>query len=71
MDDKARKYMELWRADWNRFAYDVLKARLDKEQQAIIESVQYKPMTAVASGTSRGKDYVSACACLCFFYLTP
>ena len=61
----------LWRQDWNRFCYDVLKARLDKEQQAIIDSVQHNPMTAVASGTARGKDFVSACACLCFFYLTP
>lgn len=28
-------------------------------------------MTAVASGTARGKDFVAACAALCFFYLTP
>lgn len=71
VSDKAQKYMQLWREDWNRFCYDVLKARLDKEQRAIIESVQVNPMTAVASGTARGKDFVSACACLCFFYLTP
>lgn len=63
--------MQLWREDWNRFCYDVLKARLDREQQAIIDSIQYNPMTAVASGTARGKDFVSACGCLCFFYLTP
>lgn len=60
-----------WQADWNKFVYDVLKARLDHEQQEIISSVQYNPMTAVASGTARGKDYVAACACLCFLYLTP
>lgn len=70
-DEKAKRYLELWRSDWNRFVRDVLKARLDKEQQDIIDAVQYKPMVAVASGTSRGKDFVSACACLCFFYLTP
>ena len=69
--EKAKRYMELWRADWNRFVRDVLKARLDQEQQNIISSVQFNPMTAVASGTARGKDFVSACACLCFFYLTP
>lgn len=69
--DKAKRYMELWRSDWNRFVRDVLKARLDNEQQDIISSVQFNPMTAVASGTARGKDFVSACACLCFFYLTP
>jgi len=28
-------------------------------------------MVAVASGTARGKDYVAACAALCFMYLTP
>lgn len=69
--EKAAKYMKAWREDWNRFCYDVLKARLDKEQRDIIYSVQHNPMTAVASGTARGKDFVSACACLCFFYLTP
>lgn len=70
-EDKAIRYMREWRADWNKFVRDVLKARLDKEQQDIITSVQFNPMTAVASGTARGKDFVSACACLCFFYLTP
>lgn len=69
--NKAKYYIEEWRSDWNRFAYDVLHARLDREQQAILESVQHNKLTAVASGTSRGKDYVSACACLCFLYLTP
>lgn len=63
--------MQAWRADWNRFVREVLRARLDREQQAIIESVQHSPRTAVASGTARGKDFVSACACLCFMYLTP
>ena len=71
INEKAiRKYIS-WRNDWNKFVYEVLKARLDHEQKAIIDSVQHNPMTAVASGTSRGKDYVSACACLCFMYLTP
>lgn len=60
-----------WQADWNKFVRDVLGARLDKEQQDIINSVQINPMTAVASGTARGKDFVAACASLCFMYLTP
>lgn len=60
-----------WRKDWNKFCYEVLKARLDKEQQDIIDAVQHEKMIAVASGTARGKDFVSACACLSFFYLTP
>lgn len=60
-----------WQKDWNKFVRDVLRARLDKEQQDIITSVQFNPLTAVASGTSRGKDFVAACAALCFMYLTP
>lgn len=68
---KAVNRMKLWRDDWCLFAKEVLKARLDEEQKAILRSVQLNPMTAVASGTARGKDYISAVACLCFFYLTP
>ncbi|MDO4691885.1 MAG: hypothetical protein Q4A64_03320 [Porphyromonadaceae bacterium] len=63
--------MRAWRADWNKFVREVLHARLDREQQAIIDSVQHNPRTAVASGTARGKDFVSACAAICFMYLTP
>ena len=65
------KAVERWSNDWNCFAYEALGARLDKEQQAIVESVQFNPRTAVASGTSRGKDFVAACVSLCFLYLTP
>jgi len=60
-----------WQGDWNKFARDVFKARLDREQQDILTSVQFNPMTAVASGTARGKDFVAACSALCFLYLTP
>lgn len=69
--DKGLSYMMAWRADWNMFVRDVLGARLDPQQQAIISAVQAHPRVAVASGTARGKDYVAACACLCFLYLTP
>ena len=68
---KSIRYMKAWREDWCKFAHDVLHSRLDKEQQAILQSVQHNPMTAVASGTSRGKDYIAACAAMCFMYLTP
>lgn len=68
---KDIRYLKTWREDWNRFCRDALKVRLDSEQQDIISSVQYNPMTAVASGTARGKDYVAACAAICFMYLTP
>ena len=60
-----------WRADWCLFAKQVLGAHLDAEQQAILRSVQINPRTSVASGTARGKDFVSAVAALCFLYLTP
>lgn len=63
--------MKAWRKDWNLFVREGLHARLDVEQQAVISSVQHNPMTAVASGTARGKDFVAACAALCFLYLTP
>lgn len=71
MNDKRENKMREWRADWNKFVREVLNARLDREQQDIIDSVQHNPMTAVASGTARGKDFVAACASLCFMYLTP
>ena len=38
-----QKHIDLfnsWRADWNKFVRDVLHARLDREQQAIITSIQ-------------------------------
>ncbi len=60
-----------WREDWNRFVRDALGVRLDPEQQEILHSVQVNPRTSVASGTARGKDFVAACAALCFLYLTP
>lgn len=63
--------LKSWQSDWNKFARDVLKARLDREQQDILSSVQHNSLTAVASGTARGKDFVAACAALCFLYLTP
>ena len=71
VNNKHFSVFQSWRNDWNLFVRDVLKAKLDKEQQVIISSVQHNPMTAVASGTARGKDFVAACASLCFLYLTP
>lgn len=60
-----------WKQDWNKFAFDVLKANLDPQQQEILAAVQVSKMVSVCSGTARGKDYVAAVAALCFFYLTP
>ncbi len=63
--------MKAWRKDWCLFAKQVLHARLDEEQKAILRAVQNERMVAVVSGTARGKDYIAAVACLCFMYLTP
>ena len=70
-EQKAINRMAAWRNDWCLFAKEVLKARLDEEQKAILRSVQTNKMVAVASGTARGKDYIAACAAICFMYLTP
>ncbi len=60
-----------WQKDWCLFAKDVLKVRLDEEQEAILRAVQDNKMVAVAAGTARGKDFVGAVAAICFLYLTP
>lgn len=60
-----------WRADWNKFVREALGVTLDKEQQAILSSVQHNPRTSVSSGTARGKDFVAACAAVSCLYLTP
>lgn len=56
---------------WCYFAEEVLGCYLDDEQKAILNSVKANKMTSVASGTARGKDFISAVACMCFMYLTP
>lgn len=63
--------MQAWRADWCRFAREALGVNLDPEQEEILRSVQFNRRTSVASGTARGKDFVAACAAVCFLYLTP
>lgn len=63
--------MTAWRADWVRFIQEAFGVTLDSEQQAILRSVQFNRRTSVASGTARGKDFVAACAAMCFMYLTP
>lgn len=71
MRNKNKDYLRKWRDDWCLFAKQVLHAKLDNEQKAILRAVQHNKMVAVASGTARGKDYITAVACLCFMYLTP
>lgn len=58
-----------WRNDWNLFAREALDVNLDPDQQAILRSVQYNRRTTVRSGNARGKDFVTAVACVCFLIL--
>lgn len=60
-----------WRKDWNKFLVDVFDVHLDAEQRKILRAVQHNKRVSVRSGTARGKDYVAACAAVCFLYLTP
>ncbi len=60
-----------WQNDWNLAARELLDVNLDKEQQAILEAIQYNKMVSVVSGTARGKDFVSAVASYLFMQLTP
>ena len=71
VSQKAKDRMMRWRDDWVLFSQEVLHANPDLEQQAIIRAVQTKPRVAVASGTSRGKDWLASCCAMCFMYLTP
>ena len=71
IEKKAVSKIQQWRKDWCLFAEEALGSILDEEQKAILRSVQTNPRTSVASGTSRGKDYISAVAAVCFMYLTP
>lgn len=71
LDPKGIELIQAWQQDWNKFAYDALGARLDPDQRKILEAVQTSSMVSVASGTSRGKDFVAAVSALSFMYLTP
>lgn len=71
LGEKEIDLMRKWRNDWCSFAHDVLGARLDREQKAILYAFQHNNMVAVSSGVARGKDFIAACAALCFLYLTP
>ena len=67
----ARKRFAEWRGDWNKFIADAFGVTLDEEQKAIITAIQNERRVSVSSGTARGKDFVAACAAMCFLYLTP
>jgi hypothetical protein len=71
LESKAQEKIKAYTEDWCFFAREFLGVNLDPEQEEILRSVQVNKMTSVASGTSRGKDFVAAVSCLCFLYLTP
>lgn len=56
---------------WNRFARDYLRVNLDPQQDEALYTIRHNAKVAIASGTSRGKDYLMAVAGTCFLYLTP
>lgn len=56
---------------WNRFARDYLQVNLDTQQDEALYTIRHNPKVTIASGTSRGKDYLVATAGICFMYLTP
>ncbi|OZI09597.1 hypothetical protein BWI93_03170 [Siphonobacter sp. BAB-5385] len=70
-EKQGENQVRAWTEDWCKFAREALSVNLDKEQEAILSSVQHNPRTSVASGTARGKDFVTAVAAICFMYLTP
>lgn len=71
IDELASELAEDVLNDWVLFAEEILGVYLDDEQKAVLKSVQYNQKTSVCSGTSRGKDFVSAVAAMCFMYCTP
>jgi len=54
---------------WVLFAQEVLGVTLDAEQIKILNAMQSDTKICVRSGHARGKDFISAVACLCFLYL--
>ncbi|MCT4135052.1 hypothetical protein HZP67_09970 [Elizabethkingia anophelis] len=71
LERKGIEKIDEWRSDWCKFAREALGVNLDTEQEKILKSVQVNPRTSVASGTARGKDFVSAVSAMCFMFLTP
>lgn len=58
-----------WQKDYCFAAQKLIKARLDAEQTAILESIQHNRRTSVRSGTARGKDFVAALGSILFLHL--
>jgi len=73
--NELEEFIKIWhtyQGDWNKFARDIFRVRLDKKQQEILYAIQENRLISIRSGHARGKDFLAAVASLCFLYLfTP
>lgn len=69
MDEEDILLYEEYINDWNKFAREVIGARLDRKQREILRAIQKRKRVSVRSAHAAGKDYVAAVAALCFLYL--
>lgn len=65
----AIKKIKYYRKNWNEYAKDILGVSLDQDQKDILEAIQNNRRVSIRSGHARGKDYVTAVACVCFLTL--
>ena len=63
--------MKQWKANWPKFAHDVMKVRPSKWQEEGLYMIQHNKRTSFCSATSMGKDWLGALASWCFLLLTP
>ena len=63
------QYLRECRTDWNEFAREVFRVKLDPEQQECMYLIQENQRISIKSGHARGKDFLAAVASLCFLYL--
>ncbi len=69
MNPKFWKKYFAWKNDYCKAAREMVRVRLDPEQEAILYSIQQNRRTSVRSGTARGKDFVGAVGSILFLYL--
>lgn len=66
-----KKKFKFWRENWNAYAKEALRVRLDDQQQEILDAIQWNRRISICSGVARGKDFLTAVASMCFLHLTP
>lgn len=70
MNNEIYDVLQSYQNDWNIFAKDVLNVNLDEEQKKMLTVIQHNRRIAIRTGHARGKDFTTACAVICFLYLT-